>query len=92
MFTGFCGTGAWGTLGTFGGWSLFGLILSLGFWFVLLTGVALLVLRALRSARAPAAQIPVGAGQPTAKEILQAQYARGEITREQYESKKQDLG
>ena len=28
----------------------------------------------------------------TAKEILQAQYARGEITREQYELRKQDTG
>jgi hypothetical protein len=32
------------------------------------------------------------AGQPTLREILQAQYARGEITREQYELGKHDVG
>ncbi|HLO30023.1 MAG TPA: SHOCT domain-containing protein [Anaerolineales bacterium] len=31
-------------------------------------------------------------GQPTAKKILQAQYARGEISREEYEFRKQDTG
>ena len=30
-------------------------------------------------------------GQPTATEILQAKYARGEITREQYLLMKQDI-
>jgi uncharacterized membrane protein len=30
-------------------------------------------------------------GQPTAKEILQAKYARGEITREQYQLMKQEI-
>jgi uncharacterized membrane protein len=30
-------------------------------------------------------------GQPTAKEILQAKYALGEITREQYQLMKQDI-
>jgi uncharacterized membrane protein len=30
-------------------------------------------------------------GQPTAKDILQAKYALGEITREQYQLMKQDI-
>ena len=38
------------------------------------------------------ARVPAATGQPTAKEILQAQYARGDITREEYELRKQDTG
>jgi uncharacterized membrane protein len=34
---------------------------------------------------------PHATEQPSAKEILQARYARGEISREQYERKKQDI-
>jgi putative membrane protein len=34
---------------------------------------------------------PSGAGQPTAREILQTRYARGELTREEYQSMLQDL-
>lgn len=33
-----------------------------------------------------------GGSQPKAKEILDKRYARGEITREQYELMKQDIG
>jgi len=68
-------------------WGWIGLILNLVFWVGLLAGLTLLAVRAMRRVR-----IPASTEQPTAKEILQAQYARGEITREGYELKKQDIG
>ncbi len=92
MFTnGFCNTGTWGSLGNFSVWGAIGLILSLILWVGLIAGLTLLVVWAGRRARVPSAG-PYAIRQPTPKEILQAQYARGEITREQYESRKQELG
>ena len=87
-----CHSGTWGALGNFGVWGGIGLILNLVFWVGLIAGLILLVVWAIRRARVPAAAVPSTNGQPTAKEILQAQYARGEITREQYELRKQDVG
>jgi uncharacterized membrane protein len=91
MYNALCHSGSLGSLGNFGLWGWIGLILNLVLWIGLIAGLALLVVLAIRKARVLAAIIPAG-GQPTAKEILQAQYARGEITREQYELKKQDIG
>jgi uncharacterized membrane protein len=85
MFNGLCHTGTWGSLGTMSVWGWVGLILSLVFWFGLFVGLTLLAVRAMKRARVPGA-----IGQPSAREILQAQYARGGITREQYERMKQD--
>ncbi len=87
MFDGLCDSGNWGSLGDFGVGGGIGLILTLVFWVGLIAALTLLVVWAVRRARVPAAT-----GQPTAKEILQAQYVRGEITREQYELMKQDIG
>ncbi len=92
MINGFCNTGTWGSLGNFGGWGWIGLILNLVFWFALLAGLTLFVVRAIQHARVPAATVPYATGQSTAKEIVQTRYARGEITREQYELMKQDIG
>ena len=90
---GFCHFGNWGSLGylsggSFGmlsGWSWAGLVVNLVFWVVLLVGLAILVVRSLGRAPAHAVAVPYASGQPTAREILQARYARGEITREQFE-------
>jgi putative membrane protein len=87
MFNGLCHTGTWGSLGSMGIWGWIGLILNLVFWVGLVAGIILLVVRSMRRAR-----VPASTGQPTPKEILQAQYARGEITREEYELRKQDTG
>lgn len=93
-----CFSGNWGFLGDFGLWGWIGLILNLIFWVGLIAGLAMLVVWAIRRARVPAATGPYATGQPnagslpTAKEILQARYARGEITRDQYELKKQVIG
>ena len=87
-----CYSGTWGSLGNLGVWGGIGLILNLVFWVGLLAALTLMVVWAIRRARVPAAAVPNATGQPSAKEILQAQYARGEITREQYELRKQDIG
>ncbi|MFO7638206.1 MAG: SHOCT domain-containing protein [bacterium] len=56
-------------------------------WVVLLGGVAALVVWALRQ------YAPRGGAHtdPDALEILRRRYARGEVTREQYEQMKRDL-
>jgi putative membrane protein len=76
-----------GNLGVVGGWIelILNLVLGVG----LIAGLTLLVVLAIRRGRVPSS---TASGQPTAKENLQARYARGEITREQYEQKKQDIG
>ena len=74
------------------------MILNLVIWGGLIAALVVLVVWAVRRARIPAATVSPAGGQPTAgrqqtaREILQAQYARGEITREQYELKKQVIG
>jgi putative membrane protein len=92
MIDGLCQSGSWGSLGNFPLWVWLGLILNLVFWVGLIAGLILLVVWAVRRARVPAAKAPSATGQPTAKEILQARYARGEITRDKYELMKQDIG
>ena len=93
MFDGLChaGAGNWGSLGSMGIWGWIGLILNLVFWVGLIAGLILLVVWAIRRARVPAATGSHANGQPTANEILKAKYARGEITREQYQLMKQDI-
>jgi putative membrane protein len=98
MLNGFCHFGNWGSFGNFGVWGWIGLIFSLIFWVGLIASLTLLVIWAIRRARVPAATVPYATGQPTAgvkntaKEILQARFARGEITREQYQQMLDDLG
>jgi uncharacterized membrane protein len=104
MINGLCHSGTWGSLENLGGWGWIGLILNLVFWVGLLAGLTLLVVSAIWRARVNAASVPSAieqpnagsrlttGSQPTVKEILQAQYARGEITREQYELRKRELG
>jgi len=87
-----CHSSAWGSLGNFGVWGWVGVILNLVFWVGLLAALTLLFVLAVRRAQAPTLTALSASGQPTTKEILQAQYARGEITREQYETMKKDIG
>lgn len=91
MYNALCHSGNLGSLGNFGVWGWIGLILNLVLWIGLIAGFTLIVVLAIRRARVSAVASPTS-GQPTAQEILQAQYARGEITREQYELKKQEIG
>lgn len=92
MYNELCHSGTWGLLGDFGVWGWVGLILNLVLWVGLIAGLALLVVWAIRRARAGGAGGASASGQISAKEILQARYARGEITREQYELGKQTIG
>ena len=100
MYYGLCHFGNWGSLGYFNGgslgslseWGWVGLAVNLVFWIGLLVGLTLLVVRALRRDSDHAVTVPWAGELPTARDILQARYARGEITREQYELLKRDIG
>jgi putative membrane protein len=85
MFDGFCHFGNWGPCGNIGVWGWVGFILNLALWVGLLVGLILLVVWTARRARVPAATVASKSGQSITKEILQTRYARGEITREQYQ-------
>jgi len=78
-----------GGLGLFGG--LLSTLLAIG----LLIGLVFLGIWLWRrfGASEPAGSWaqPQGTRQPTAREILQTRYARGELTREEYQSILQDL-
>ena len=74
-------TGAWGG-GVMGGWAW--LIMPL-FWIGLIL-LTVWVVRSIVAAGGPKA------GSSTAREILDQRYARGELTRKEYEQIKKDIG
>jgi putative membrane protein len=77
-----------GFFGNIGGFGWVGMILSLVVTLILIVAVTVLIVYAIRGLRRrsnqPLPQGPAPTPNPTPKEILQARYARGEITREQY--------
>ena len=79
----------WGGYGPgvygFGWWG----ILMLLFWALIIGGVVLLVLWLVRQARPPT--VGPGPSGPRPLDILKERYARGEITREQYEEMRRNL-
>ncbi len=81
-----------GRMGDWGmGWwgaarSPWGALLSLVFWLLIIVGLGLVVGWALRQAFP---STPGGGRQPL--DILKERYARGELTREQYEQMRRDL-
>jgi len=77
MWNGFEGMG-WGWIGL-------GMVHMLLFWVLVILGIAVLVRALSGSAR-------VEGERPQALEILKARYAKGEITREQFEQMKRDIG
>jgi len=91
------GVGGFGAgLGGFGGFGLLGLILNLALTVGLIVGLVLLTAwlwRRVNSREQVTAtrQGPTAADNP-AKEILRVRYARGEITRGQYQHMLTDLG
>lgn len=88
MMGGF-GMHGWG--GTFGANPL-GWILMLVLWGLLLGGLALVVVSLARNSRASsAAPLPPSASGESPLDILKARYARGEITKEQFNEIKMDL-
>ena len=81
MFNGWCNFGQWGAYG----W--IGLVVNLVFWI----GLILLAVWIVRKIFAGSSSVQVGASPSGAREILDLRYARGEITREQYEQMKADI-
>ncbi|GAB4534912.1 MAG: hypothetical protein Fur0018_24970 [Anaerolineales bacterium] len=81
-----------GMMGGYGGFGWIGMILNLVFTVVVIIGIVWLVIWAVRRA---GNGTPVSFGQsgaaPSPKEILQARYARGEISRDEYLSMLADL-
>ncbi len=83
------GFGMHGYGGQFGfGFNPVGAILSLVFWALIIGGIALLVVWFARNAGR--ASLTTGTGE-TPLDILKARYARGEISKQQYEEMRHDL-
>jgi putative membrane protein len=73
--------------GSCGGWGMgFGMVFMLLFWVLVILGIAALI-RWLMVQPSPSR----GSRDKSPLEIVQERYARGEINREEYEQKKQDL-
>ena len=83
MMGGGMGMNGFGGMGLFGGW--FGLIINLA----IIVGIVILVVWAVR--RFTSGNVSSGRETQTPREILQTRYARGEITRDQYQQILQDL-
>jgi putative membrane protein len=72
------------------GWGMVGMMaMMLVFW----GGLVALVVLLVRALFPRGQQLPGGTGDrvPTARELLDQRYARGDITREQFEQMKRDL-
>lgn len=87
MMGGYGGYG--GMMGSYGGFGFnpVGWVLSLIFWALIIGGAVLLILWLVRNVNGTSA----GSLSNSAIEILKARYARGEITKEQFDSMKRDL-
>ncbi len=72
-----------------GGGMLFGGFLMLAFWALVIGGIAWLGVMFARNSQGTAAT--PGSGQ-TPLAILQARYAKGELTKEQFDQVRRDLG
>jgi putative membrane protein len=79
----------------FGGLGLIGMILNLVITLGVIVGIVLLVVWLVRRLGSEGGALQAGpragAGQLLPREILQARYARGDITREQYQQMLSDL-
>ncbi|HSA99355.1 MAG TPA: SHOCT domain-containing protein [Anaerolineales bacterium] len=73
--------------GMMGGFGLIGLIFNL----LIIVGVVLLIVWAVKRFTGSSIDGNQTSGNQSPREILQARYARGEITREQYQQMLQDL-
>ena len=72
-----------------GGGMLFGGLLMIAFWVLVIGGAVWLVVTLARNNQGSSATIASG---QTPLAILQARYAKGEITKEQFEEMKRALG
>ena len=76
----------------FGGTSLFGGLIGLIFNLAIIIGIVILVVWAVKRFTGSSVSGNQTSGSQSAREILQARYARGEINRDQYQQMLQDLG
>ncbi|HEY4696315.1 MAG TPA: SHOCT domain-containing protein [Candidatus Hydromicrobium sp.] len=74
--------------GIFGGWGIIGMILMFIFWALLITGIILLVVWIVRRVSYPGRDI---SHTDKAMETLKERYARGEVTKEEFERIKKDI-
>jgi putative membrane protein len=81
MGGGMMGMHGFGGMGLFGGW--IGLLYNIA----IIIGIVILVVWAVKRFTSGS----ISSGSQTPREILQARYARGEITRDQYQQILQDL-
>ncbi len=81
----FTGIGNWGIPSSWVGWGWLMLFVSLLILAGIIIGSILLVIWAIRRIQLTGITSTSSNGNLTAKQILQARFARGEITREQYE-------
>ena len=80
-------------LGGFGGFGMIGLILNLVLTVAVIIGVVLLVIWLVRRFGRNSGQIMTSpSGAQSARDIAQARYARGEISREEYQQLITDIG
>ncbi|MBI1794130.1 MAG: SHOCT domain-containing protein [Chloroflexi bacterium] len=82
MGTGMDGLGGFGLLG-----GLLGLIFNLA----IIIGIVILIVWAVKRFTSGTANLNQPSGSQSPRDILQARYARGEITRDQYQQMLQDL-
>jgi putative membrane protein len=88
---GYGGYGGWGMgSGMMGGYGMgwFGGILMIVFWILILVGLIFLIKWLIQST---SRDRTTGSGGNRALEILKERYAKGEIDKEEFESKKKDL-
>lgn len=90
---GFGGFGMGGMMGNIGGFGFnpVGAILSFVFWALVIAGAVLLVVWLVRSLAGGSFTSTAATG-PSPLDILKMRYARGEITKEQFEEMRRDLG
>jgi putative membrane protein len=76
-----------GDVGSFGSWGPgFGLVFMIVFWALIILGIAAIVKWLMGTAGNRSTSAP-----RTGRQILEERYARGDIDREEFEQKKNDL-
>ncbi len=75
--------------GTLGGWGIAGFIMNLLLFLLILVGVALLLAWLVRSYQKPAG---VGPSSSKGIEILKERYARGQISKAEFDKIRKELG
>jgi len=74
--------------GIFGGWGIIGMIFMFIFWALLITGIILLIVWIIRRVSYAGKDL---SRKGKAIDILEERYARGEISKEEFERMKRDI-